>query len=300
MSYQLTIEPLGQTIDIEPGPTVLDACQRSGIWLPHTSGHCLACCAMPEADLMIEADIDEEPDAQYLPLEDYVGEVVALRDLTPTIKGVWLRTDRPVRFQAGQYANLAVPGVEGRRAFSLANAPGDNVVELHVRKVEGGAATGYIHEHLREGECLPLSAPFGRFYVRKSAQVPMIFLAGGSGLSSPKSMMGELYCSDWFQELAVRHPNFRYVPALSEAHDGEGRCETGFVHEVLARLYAGQDGRADFRGHKAYLCGPPPMIEACIATLMQGRLFERDIHVEKFLTAAQAQEGRRSPLFKAI
>ncbi|MFW7345320.1 MAG: NADH:ubiquinone reductase (Na(+)-transporting) subunit F [Pigmentiphaga sp.] len=355
MSYQLTIEPLGQTIDIEPGQTVLDACLRSGIWLPHAcghglcgtckvhvqegevdhgaassfalmdferdEGHCLACCAMPEADLMIEADIDEEPDAQYLPLEDYVGEVVALRDLTPTIKGVWLRTDRPVRFQAGQYANLAVPGVEGRRAFSLANAPGDNVVELHVRKVEGGAATGYIHEHLREGECLPLSAPFGRFYVRKSAQVPMIFLAGGSGLSSPKSMIaellaegceqpitlvhgarhaGELYCSDWFQELAVRHPNFRYVPALSEAHDGEGRCETGFVHEVLARLYAGQDGRADFRGHKAYLCGPPPMIEACIATLMQGRLFERDIHVEKFLTAAQAQEGRRSPLFKAI
>jgi len=42
------------------------------------------------------------------------------------------------------------------------------------------------------------------------------------------------------------------------------------------------------------------MIEACIATLMQGRLFERDIHVEKFLTAAQAQQGRRSPLFKAI
>lgn len=149
----------------------------------------------------------------------------------------------------------------------------------------------------------------------------MIFLAGGSGLSSPKSMIaellaegcqqsitlvhgarhaGELYCSDWFEELAKKHANFRYVPALSDTHDGEGRCETGFVHEVLARLYAGQDGRADFRGHKAYLCGPPPMIEACIATLMQGRLFERDIHVEKFLTAAQAQEGRRSPLFKAI
>ena len=55
----------------------------------------------------------------------------------------------------------------------------------------------------------------------------------------------------------------------------------------------------DFRGHKAYLCGPPLMIDACISTLMQGRLFQRDIYTEKFLSAADAQQVR-SPLFKAI
>ena len=55
----------------------------------------------------------------------------------------------------------------------------------------------------------------------------------------------------------------------------------------------------DFRGHKAYLCGPPLMIDACITTLMQGRLFERDIYTEKFISAADAQQVR-SPLFKAI
>ncbi|MFX6857677.1 phenol hydroxylase, partial [Acinetobacter baumannii] len=47
------------------------------------------------------------------------------------------------------------------------------------------------------------------------------------------------------------------------------------------------------------LCGPPPMVEACIATLMQGRLFERDIYTEKFLSAADAGNAR-SPLFKRI
>lgn len=54
-----------------------------------------------------------------------------------------------------------------------------------------------------------------------------------------------------------------------------------------------------FAGHKAYLCGPPPMVEACIATLMQGRLYERDIYTERFLSAADAQ-GPRSPLFKRL
>ena len=89
MSYQLTIEPLGQTIEIEDGQTILDAALRAGIYLPHACCHglcatckvqvvdgevdhgvassfalmdferdenkCLACCAMPESDLVIEA-----------------------------------------------------------------------------------------------------------------------------------------------------------------------------------------------------------------------------------------------------
>ena len=64
---------------------------------------------------------------------------------------------------------------------------------------------------------------------------------------------------------------------------------------------AGRQFNHRFEGHKAYLCGPPAMIEACIRTLMQGRLFERDIYTEKFLTAADAAQGlARSPLFRRL
>ncbi len=42
------------------------------------------------------------------------------------------------------------------------------------------------------------------------------------------------------------------------------------------------------------------MIEACIATLMQGRLFEKDIFTEKFLSAADASQATRSPLFRSL
>jgi hypothetical protein len=41
------------------------------------------------------------------------------------------------------------------------------------------------------------------------------------------------------------------------------------------------------------------MIDACITTLMQGRLFERDIYTEKFFSAADAQQVR-SPLFNPL
>ena len=39
MSYQLTLEPLGATIEVEEGQTILDAALRQGIYIPHACGH---------------------------------------------------------------------------------------------------------------------------------------------------------------------------------------------------------------------------------------------------------------------
>lgn len=353
MSYQVTIEPTGDVIEVEDGQTILQAALRQGVWLPFACGHgtcatckvqvlegdvdvgaaspfalmdmereegkVLACCALPQSDVVIEADIEVDPDFAGHPVEDFRASVTAIEDLSPTIKGLHLKLDRPMRFQAGQYINLELPGIEGSRAFSLANPPGKaDEVELHVRLVEGGAATGYIHRELKVGDALKLSGPYGQFFVRDSQAGDLIFIAGGSGLSSPQSMIldllargdsrqitlfqgarnvAELYNRALFEGLAARHANFRYVPALNQVADDEvWDGFRGFVHEAAKEYFGGR-----FSDHKAYLCGPPPMIDAAITTLMQGRLFERDIFMERFLTAADgAGEGTRSALFKKI
>lgn len=353
MSYQVTIEPTGDVIEVEDGQTILQAALRQGVWLPFACGHgtcatckvqvlegdvdvgaaspfalmdmereegkVLACCALPQSDVVIEADIEVDPDFAGHPVEDFRASVTAIEDLSPTIKGLHLKLDRPMRFQAGQYINLELPGIEGSRAFSLANPPGKaDEVELHVRLVEGGAATGYIHRELKVGDALKLSGPYGQFFVRDSQAGDLIFIAGGSGLSSPQSMIldllargdsrqitlfqgarnvAELYNRALFEGLAARHANFRYVPALNQVADDEAWDGfRGFVHEAAKEYFGGR-----FSDHKAYLCGPPPMIDAAITTLMQGRLFERDIFMERFLTAADgAGEGTRSALFKKI
>lgn len=354
MSYQLTIEPIGATVEVEEGQTVLDAALRQGIYLPHACGHglcgtckvqvvdgeidvgdanpfalmdfereegkALACCATLCADTVIEAEIDEEPDAEIIPVKDFAADVTRIDQLTPTIKAVYLRLEQSIHFQAGQYIQLEIPGLGESRAFSIANSPADvaatGEIELNVRQVPGGQGTAYIHDTLQVGDRLRLSGPYGRFFVRKSAQLPMVFMAGGSGLSSPRSMIrgllqagcslpitliygqrhaAELYYDTEFRALAREHPNFTYVPALSDSGDATtGGVESGFVHEVAKRHF-----NNDFSGRQAYLCGPPLMIDACITTLMQGRLFERDIFFEKFISAADAQQVR-SPLFKKV
>ena len=353
MTYEVVIEPTGDVIEVDEGQTILDAALRQGVWLPFACGHgtcatckcqvtegdvdlgnaspfalmdierdegkILVCCATPESDLVIEADIDVDEDFAGFPVKDFIGTVSAIEDLSPTIKGIHFSLDEEIEFQAGQYINLNIPGVEGSRAFSIANKPSDNqVLELHVRLVEGGAGTTYLHEQLQVGDTLELSGPYGQFFTRHSDSKDVIFIAGGSGLSSPQSMIfellergdtreiylfqgarnvAELYNRAIFENLAKEHSNFHYIPALNAPEpDDDWQGVTGFVHDAANKHF---DGRFD--GHKAYLCGPPPMINAAITTLMQGRLFERDIHMERFLSAAdEAEDQSRSALFKRI
>ncbi|MDD3444494.1 MAG: 2Fe-2S iron-sulfur cluster binding domain-containing protein [Zavarzinia sp.] len=347
-TFSVLVEPLGQTVKVAAGQTILDACLRSGIYLPYQCNHglcstckitvlegevdlgeaspfalmdferdegrALACCARPMSDVTIEADIDVDPDAMNYPVLDVEAEVVDIRTLARDIKGIWLDMGGvEFPFQAGQYVQLQVPGVQGERAFSLANPPGSRLLELHIRLVPGGQATTYLHQSLKAGDKLRVSGPYGRFYVRESSSLPMIFIAGGSGLSSPKSMIEDLlakgvtqqitlfhgvrqrqdlYYDDLFRMLAEKHGNFTYVPVLSDPQPEDGWTgETGFVHEAVVRHFDGV-----FRGHKAYLCGPPPMIDAGIRALMKGRLFDRDIHTESFLTKADDKAPQRSPL----
>lgn len=352
MSYRLTVEPLGRTIDIREGQSILDACLREGIWLPHACGHglcssckvavtdgdvdlgpispfalmdfereegmALACSATAQSDITIEADIDVDEDAKCYPVRDFNGRVARIEDLTPDIKGVWIALEGDgITFQPGQYINLNIPGLDRPRAYSLANPASDKtMVELHIRLVPGGAGSTYVHTQLAEGSPIAFSGPYGQFFVRKSQPGPTLFLAGGSGLSSPKSMILDLLEEGWsdpitlihgvrtaqdvffqdqFEQLMIRHPNFRYVPTLSQPGDEPWRGETGFVHEVAERLYDGK-----FAGLRAYLCGPPVMIEACVDTLMKGRLFEKYIFAERFLSSADSTEKSKSPLFRKV
>ena len=156
MSYQVEIEPTGDMVEVEDGQTILDAALRQGIYIPHACSHglcgtckveilegevdygaaspfalmdmekdegkCLACTATPMEDCVIEADVDEDPDAKSIPVRDFMGTVVEVKDLTPRIKGIFIELDEEIEFQAGQYVQYHVPGFNEPRAFSLCNS----------------------------------------------------------------------------------------------------------------------------------------------------------------------------------
>jgi len=95
----------------------------------------------------------------------------------------------------------------------------------------------------------------------------------------------DLFYLDRLQQLEERLPDFRFVPALSMATpEDEWDGETGLITEVLNRnLEAGQ------KQMQAYLCGPPPMIDAAIPVLVSKGIGEDRIFFDKFTPTGKVE-----------
>jgi NAD(P)H-flavin reductase len=81
-----------------------------------------------------------------------------------------------------------------------------------------------------------------------------------------------------FKELAAKHPNFHVVYALSDSLEPEEQWdgETGFIHISVDKHLKGDVKR------QAFLCGPPPMIEAVTRVLEEKGLRAEDVFYDKF------------------
>jgi phenol hydroxylase P5 protein len=197
----------------------------------------------------------------------------------------------------------------------MANPPSEpGRIELQIRRTPGGLGTdGWIFKSLAVGDTVRLSGPYGRFFHRQARTEPAILIGGGTGLAPLKSIVrhvlesglpqrlylyqgarteADLYDVEFFRDLEAKSPEqFTYRPCLS-GQEWEGA--QGLVTDVVA------DDFPTCRGHTAYLCGPPPMVEAALKTLMKKRLFPKDIYREDFFDASdKATGGVRSPLLKA-
>jgi phenol hydroxylase P5 protein len=277
-------------------------------------GKTLICVATPASDVVIEADVDVEEGVVYHPVRDFTGRLVTLEDIARDTRRLIIELDADMAFNPGQYVSIDVPGKDVTRTYSMASPPSEaNRLELQIRRTPGGLATdGWIFSHLEEGETINLSGPYGRFFLRQARTEPMILIGGGTGLAPLKSIVrhvletglehrmylyhgvrtqADLFDADFFRALEKEHPEqFSYRPVLSE-EEWEGA--TGFVTDAVDRDFE------SCKWHTAYLCGPPPMVEAALKTLMKKRLFPKDIYREDFFDQSdKATGGVRSPLLR--
>jgi phenol hydroxylase P5 protein len=226
--YTVTVDPLGRQVTCREDQSILDACLRAGVWLPHscthgTCGTCkadlcqgtvdhgdasgfalmdferdegkvLLCQARPRSDLVIEGDVEVDEGLALSSVRDFVGTVVELEDIARDIRLVRLKLTEPLQFAPGQYVSLSVPGSTATRTYSMANPPSeDRVLELHIRRTPGGLASdGWVFSRMELGEKVGLSGPYGRFVFRRSRREPAIMIAGGTGLAPMMSMVRDV------------------------------------------------------------------------------------------------------------
>lgn len=257
------------------------------------SGFRLAC------QVKVKEDIEIYIPPHLLGAEEYEAKVVKLENLTHDIKLVVLKLNKIINFKPGQYIQFKIPGTDEFRAYSIASPPSKNdIIELIVRLVPGGLCSTYIHEILMVGEIVNLIGPFGEFYLREESNRDIIAIAGGCGMAPVKSIIyhltekgmprkflyffgarqkKDLFYTEELMEIEKKYKNFKYIPALSEpkAYD-KWEGEIGLITQVVERYIE------DASNFEAYLCGPPPMIDAAIKVLTRKGLPEKFIYYDKF------------------
>lgn len=273
-------------------------------------GLILACRAVPWEACEV-AWLDED-DLIVHPRRLLACKVVDLDDATHDIKRVRLEivSGGPFDFSAGQFASVTFDGCPPRD-YSMANVPGANVpgdpiLEFHIRRTAGGATSLHVAEKLGVGDSVRVEGPFGTSYLREAHRGPIIAVAGGSGMAPIKAIVEralqknlpqhiycyfgvrterDLYLHDHFTKLADSHKNLHFIPVLSEGDGLARRC--GLVHEAVAADFDEVDGC------KAYLAGPPVMVEAATRLLEQRGMRRIDIHADAFYTAAEMASANK-------
>jgi len=196
---------------------------------------------------------------------------------------------------AGQFCTLKVPGVERPRAYSLARAPHAERHGEHtffIRLLPDGEISSWFAGSDRTGSVVEIGGPLGRFAIYAILEEACrVQLARDCHFFYGARTVEDLYLADEIATLrAGWHPGhrFEFVPVLSHepaASDWPGA--RGWVSDVaIATIRNG--GPFDWSTSAAFLCGPPPMIDAGIAALTAAGLPSQNCYYDSF-------EDARSP-----
>ncbi len=195
---------------------------------------------------------------------------------------------------AGQFAYLSVdlPGLREPHPFTIAGNR-DGEVEFDVKAV-GDWTQGLAA--VTAGSEARLHGPFGAFTMAEIGSVsPLLFLAGGIGITPLLAMVRELAATDsqrrvrliWsvreeqdafardeLDELAGRLPNLSITVWVSHGPGGRGWLDAA----ALGTLLEG----TDLARTEAFLCGPPPFMDAMARNLGGLGLPKAQVHRERF------------------
>ncbi|MCZ2075819.1 MAG: 2Fe-2S iron-sulfur cluster binding domain-containing protein [Bryobacterales bacterium] len=261
----------------------------------------------------VENVVGETPPPVAAQMAKWTGRLRVARIFqeTPDVKTLRLAEPEggplPFTHLPGQYATLTVEpdGKPVKRSYTIASSPtkGD-CLEITVKREEFGLVSRYLHDHIKEGDELPITAPSGYFTFTGKESDSIVLIAGGVGLTPMMSVVRYLTDRGWagdiyllyscrtsrdfiFREeleyLQRRHPNLHVLATMTRA---EGTVWMGlrghFNKDLIAVAVPGIASR------RVHLCGPPAMMDAVRQVLEELGVPKEQIKTEAFGTAKRA------------
>ena len=321
----------GRSFSAERGVSILDAALAAGLVLEHScrTGRCgscqtqvlggdtaalrdetslspeaaangsiLTCVREAETDITLEAE-DLSALAGIKP-RTLPCRINAISLAAPDVMKVELRLppNAGFAFRAGQYLDIAGPGGL-RRSYSIASdMHRSDRLDLHVRRVDGGAMSAYWFEAARAEDLLRFRGPLGTFFLRDVSGLALVFLATGTGYAPVQSLLRQLAAmepasrpasvnvlwggrvpADLYAELPdCSDLNVVFTPVLSRAGT-EWRGARGYVQDVLLARAPQLENVA------VYACGSDAMIHAARTALTVAGLPAKRFYSDAFVSS---------------
>jgi ferredoxin-NADP reductase/ferredoxin len=320
-----TITYEGREIDARPDESVLDAMLRAGERVAHScrSGICRCCMmraisgapddasqaglspAMREKGFFLPCVCRATGDMVVAKPSEALG-VAPARVRRVDVVGrdvvrVFIRTDDPFEFRAGQFVNL-VRDDGLARSYSLAGTPSpDNTLEFHVRRLPNGRMSSWLSDNARPGDPIEVRGPFGECHYQSEDPAEEILLVGvGTGLAPLLGVLRDafardhrgpitlfhgardpdgLYLVDELRDLERRRPDFTYVPCALTG-DSETGVHIGAIDTVLRARFPTLDGR------RAFVCGDPDFVRAMRKSVFLAGASMNAIHSDSFVPSS--------------
>jgi NAD(P)H-flavin reductase/ferredoxin len=260
-------------------------------------GFFLACQCVPAADLSVaRADgvLSRSP-ATVLRVEKLSGDVAR----------VLLDCHAPFEYRPGQFLHLVrEDGLT--RSYSLASqGKRDKHLELHVRKVRGGAMSNWLHDDVTPGHKLEVRGPAGDcFYLEGRPEQPILLAGTGTGLAPLYAIVRDavhyghtgtirlyhgalnpdgLYLVDELKQLAAEHSNFTYIPSVLDA---KGECDPAIRAGSLEQMILADT--PSFAGWRVFLCGNPELVKSLRKKIFLAGAKMKEIYSDAFVMRAAA------------
>lgn len=130
---------------------------------------------------------------------------------TPSCMTFWFQTDKPLYFNAGEFAEFYLPHQDpdnrgDKRWFTLCSSPDDALIAITVKFAsKNGSSFKAALQSMKPGDEIFISEPLGDFVLPKDPSITLIFAAVGIGVTPMISIMRWLEHTKQKRDITLFH-----------------------------------------------------------------------------------------------
>ncbi len=204
----------------------------------------------------------------------------SIEELTPNIKTFWFRPEKPVHYVAGQFTEMYLPHKADdrgqKRWFTISSSPAEDLISITTKFAHKSSSFKQELLNLSPGSQFTLAEPIGDFILPKDTTLPLIFVAGGIGITPYHSMI------KWLSDKNLRRDITLFYSAINEqelvytdlfesygtnTHLFVGNPSPTWAHHSGHITIDKLNELADLQNSVIYFSGPEPMVESFVTQL---------------------------------